>query len=265
MVRSLGRRGKFLMLDVGAGHTWVTHLGMSGRMAISGPLEDLGRHTRVVIGTDRGVEVRMVDPRTFGFMAVYTPSELAASTLTLLGPDALTELPTAEWDGGDFTGPPGGRQDLAPRSTLHLGAWQHLRRRGSVRSRGGRVTARRFADAARGGIGKERHHLRARSRSGAWRDLARRPRLPASRREGRPSSGVPGRVRTGGSTLPQMPGAHPQERDREPVFLPGAPVASSRRTLLPRCHVAAGVAWALSPGGPFLAERRIRRSAATNQ
>ena len=94
-VRSLGRRGKFLMFDVGEGHTWVTHLGMSGRMAITNASETPGRHTRVVIGTDRGHEIQMVDPRTFGFMAVYTSSELAASTLAMLGPDALTELPSA--------------------------------------------------------------------------------------------------------------------------------------------------------------------------
>jgi formamidopyrimidine-DNA glycosylase len=97
VVRSLTRRGKFLMFDVGDGHTWVSHLGMSGRMAITRPTETLDRHTRVVIGTDRGGEIRMVDPRTFGFVAVFTGSELASSTLARLGPDALTELPPADW------------------------------------------------------------------------------------------------------------------------------------------------------------------------
>ena len=97
MVRSLARRGKFLLFDVGEGYTWVTHLGMSGRMAIARATETLHRHTRVVIGTDGGPEVRMVDPRTFGFMAVFTGSELADSTLARLGPDALTDLPPAGW------------------------------------------------------------------------------------------------------------------------------------------------------------------------
>ena len=97
VVRSLARRGKFLMFDVGEGHTWVSHLGMSGRMAITRSDETLDRHTRVVIGTDGGEEIRMVDPRTFGFVAVFTGSELAASTLARLGPDVLTELPPAGW------------------------------------------------------------------------------------------------------------------------------------------------------------------------
>jgi len=96
VVQSLARRGKFLMFDMGEGRTWVSHLGMSGRMAIAEPDERLHRHTRVVIETDGGTDLRMVDPRTFGFVAVYTSSELAASTIAMLGPDALTDLPAAE-------------------------------------------------------------------------------------------------------------------------------------------------------------------------
>ncbi|NIM62576.1 MAG: bifunctional DNA-formamidopyrimidine glycosylase/DNA-(apurinic or apyrimidinic site) lyase, partial [Acidobacteria bacterium] len=52
-------------------------------------------HTNVLVSVGGGVEVRFVDPRTFGFMAVYTPEEIAESSLALLGPDALDELPTA--------------------------------------------------------------------------------------------------------------------------------------------------------------------------
>ena len=95
VVRSLARLGKFLMFDVGEGYTWVTHLGMSGRMSIAGSGEPVGPHTRMVIRTGAGCEIRMVDPRTFGFSAVYTARELAASSLASLGPDALTDLPSA--------------------------------------------------------------------------------------------------------------------------------------------------------------------------
>lgn len=95
-VRSLGRRGKFLMIELDGGNTWVVHLGMSGRMSIARPGEPEGIHLRVAAGTDAGAEVRMVDPRTFGFTAVFTPEELAASTLSRLGPDAMTKLPPAE-------------------------------------------------------------------------------------------------------------------------------------------------------------------------
>ncbi len=96
IVRSLDRTGKFLLFDVGEGFTWVTHLGMSGRFSVrpSDHVRDV--HTRVTIITDRAVQVRMVDPRTFGFTAVYTREELATSTMASLGPDALTALPETD-------------------------------------------------------------------------------------------------------------------------------------------------------------------------
>ena len=110
----LRRHGKFLLTDLagdtptgrytsgeahaadasgGADFVWVTHLGMSGRISLAAPGDDEVPHTNVVVRTDRGVELRMVDPRTFGFVAVYAPDEYAASPLSRLGPDAYTGLP----------------------------------------------------------------------------------------------------------------------------------------------------------------------------
>jgi formamidopyrimidine-DNA glycosylase len=92
-VLRLRRTGKFLLADVEGDLTWVTHLGMSGRIELADPDEPEQPHTHVVVDTDRGQQVRMVDPRTFGFVAVFTPDELATSTLADLGLDALNELP----------------------------------------------------------------------------------------------------------------------------------------------------------------------------
>ena len=94
-VLGLSRLGKFLLADVEGDLTWVIHLGMSGRMALSRVGEDEAAHTNVVVRLAGGVEVRMVDPRTFGFMAVYLPDELALSPLARLGRDALDDLPSA--------------------------------------------------------------------------------------------------------------------------------------------------------------------------
>ena len=93
LVKRVGRTGKFLLTDVEGDLTWVTHLGMSGRIELADPGDLEKPHTHVVIATDRGREMRMVDPRTFGFVAVYTPQELADSTIAALGPDALDDLP----------------------------------------------------------------------------------------------------------------------------------------------------------------------------
>jgi formamidopyrimidine-DNA glycosylase len=93
-VGSLDRRGKFLVAAVDGEITWVTHLGMSGRIQLADRAGEEADHTNVVVGTDRGVELRLVDPRTFGFMAAYLPDELPSSPLGTLGPDALDALPS---------------------------------------------------------------------------------------------------------------------------------------------------------------------------
>jgi len=89
----VGRTGKFLLADVEGDFTWVTHLGMSGRIELAQPGDVEKPHTHVVISTNRDQEMRMVDPRTFGFVAVFTPEELAGSTIAELGRDALHDLP----------------------------------------------------------------------------------------------------------------------------------------------------------------------------
>ncbi len=94
-VLRLGRRGKFLLADLEGDITWVTHLGMSGRMSINDAGDPELPHTNVIVGLDGGTQVRMVDPRTFGFVAAFTPDELAAAFDRRIGPDALDGLPTS--------------------------------------------------------------------------------------------------------------------------------------------------------------------------
>ncbi|MFW2338889.1 MAG: bifunctional DNA-formamidopyrimidine glycosylase/DNA-(apurinic or apyrimidinic site) lyase [Acidimicrobiia bacterium] len=92
-VRSISRHGKFLLTELEGDLTWVTHLGMSGRIRLVPPGEDPVPHTHVVVMSDSDVDLHFVDPRTFGFMAVFTPDELASQPFAQLGPDALTNLP----------------------------------------------------------------------------------------------------------------------------------------------------------------------------
>lgn len=92
-ILAIGRRGKYLLADVGDGLTWLTHLGMSGRMSVAAPGDPEAAHTAVVVTLEGGPEVRFVDPRTFGHTAVLTPEELAAAGPARLGPDALDALP----------------------------------------------------------------------------------------------------------------------------------------------------------------------------
>jgi formamidopyrimidine-DNA glycosylase len=93
VVEELRRQGKFLFGLLDNGMTWVTHLGMSGRMSVTSPGAARPKHTHFAAQTDRGDEIRLIDPRTFGFVAVVTPDEF--SRFGGLGPDALTDLPSA--------------------------------------------------------------------------------------------------------------------------------------------------------------------------
>ena len=93
-VQTVGRHGKFLAMPVDGDLLWVIHLGMSGRIVVADPSDPPEVHTRFRACTDRGDDIRLVDPRTFGFVAVFTPEEAAVSSLPNLGPDALEELPS---------------------------------------------------------------------------------------------------------------------------------------------------------------------------
>lgn len=92
-VLDLRRHGKFLMFDIDGDLLWVTHLGMSGRIQMTDRSAVPELHTRITVELGSGRDLRFVDPRTFGFMAVLTPDEVVDSTLQRLGPDAYLDLP----------------------------------------------------------------------------------------------------------------------------------------------------------------------------
>jgi len=94
-IESVGRHGKFLLTDLGNGMIWVTHLGMSGRISLVDHDAPVVKHSNVIVALSGGTDFRFVDPRTFGFVAVFTPEELAESSMGRLGRDALTDLPTS--------------------------------------------------------------------------------------------------------------------------------------------------------------------------
>lgn len=66
------RRGKYLWVPLdGTGHTLVGHLGMSGQLLVQDPATPDETHLRVRFRfTDGGRELRFVDQRTFGGLAV---------------------------------------------------------------------------------------------------------------------------------------------------------------------------------------------------
>lgn len=92
-VGALERVGKLLLARLSGDLTWITHLGMSGRMSINRADDPEAAHTNVVVRLRSGEEVRMVDPRTFGFVGAFTVAEMRDGYGSGWGPDALDALP----------------------------------------------------------------------------------------------------------------------------------------------------------------------------
>ena len=92
-ITAVGRHGKFLMTDLSNDIVWVTHLGMSGRVSLVEHSAEVLPHSNVIVTLDTGTDFRLIDPRTFGFVAAFTPEELAESSIGRLGRDALFDLP----------------------------------------------------------------------------------------------------------------------------------------------------------------------------
>ena len=64
------RRGKYLWLPLDSGDALLGHLGMSGQMLVQPAAVPDERHLRVRLRLDSGAELRFVDQRMFGGLAL---------------------------------------------------------------------------------------------------------------------------------------------------------------------------------------------------
>lgn len=104
-VTALRRRSKYLLADLDSGETLLVHLGMSGRMLVSGA--QIGnfqhdhpapqKHDHVVLHMDNGARITFNDARRFGAMDLM-PTALSGEHMLLkdLGPEPF---------GNDFNEP----------------------------------------------------------------------------------------------------------------------------------------------------------------
>lgn len=97
-VTALRRRSKYILLDLDSGEVMLWHLGMSGRVLISGVT--LGefhhehaapqKHDHVVLDLAQGARITFNDPRRFGAIDLMAAgSEAAHPLLAKLGPEPL--------------------------------------------------------------------------------------------------------------------------------------------------------------------------------
>jgi formamidopyrimidine-DNA glycosylase len=68
---------------------WIVHLGMTGRMQVTTPDAELAKHTHAVAKLTSGREVRFVDPRRFGRLAVVRMDSQMATGFAAPGDEPL--------------------------------------------------------------------------------------------------------------------------------------------------------------------------------
>ncbi|MGJ8617948.1 MAG: bifunctional DNA-formamidopyrimidine glycosylase/DNA-(apurinic or apyrimidinic site) lyase [Sulfitobacter sp.] len=97
-VERLRRRSKYILADLASGESLLIHLGMSGRMLISG--DPLGKfvhdhpavekHDHVVFHMSNGARITFNDPRRFGAMDLMTTATADQhKLLSAIGPEPL--------------------------------------------------------------------------------------------------------------------------------------------------------------------------------
>ena len=93
-ITGVSRRAKYLLVHLNpgsksGGDLLIAHLGMTGRIFVANPEDELPKHTVFSAGLDRGVLV-FEDPRRFGRMT------LSQACLKDLGPEPLTDVFTPD-------------------------------------------------------------------------------------------------------------------------------------------------------------------------
>ena len=96
MVRTVQRRGKYLLFDCETG--WIMlHLGMSGSLQVVPGAATAGKHDHLDLVLDSGMVVRFNDPRRFGAVLWEPGDPLRHRLLTELAPEPLGTDFTAAW------------------------------------------------------------------------------------------------------------------------------------------------------------------------
>jgi formamidopyrimidine-DNA glycosylase len=89
-IGALGRRGKYILIELDTDGILLLHLGMSGRITAGSAALPDAPHDHVVLTLDDGTVIRFNDPRRFGLMDYVRRGEAAQHPLLSgLGPEPL--------------------------------------------------------------------------------------------------------------------------------------------------------------------------------
>jgi formamidopyrimidine-DNA glycosylase len=90
LIGALGRRGKYILIELDSDGLLLLHLGMSGRLTAGSAALPTVPHDHVVLTLDDGTVIRFNDPRRFGLIDYIRRGEAAQHPLLAgLGPEPL--------------------------------------------------------------------------------------------------------------------------------------------------------------------------------
>lgn len=96
-ITAIGRRGKYLLLELAGGYTIVIHLRMTGQLIYTEQAEPLAKHTHLVFHLSGGGELRFIDIRKFGLVFLVSSGNWeGCGGLAKLGLEPLAEEFTLE-------------------------------------------------------------------------------------------------------------------------------------------------------------------------
>ena len=158
-IRSVDRRGKYLLVGLDSAETLLMHLGMSGSFRIDRGAKrraaSASLHDHVVFALSNGVTVTFNDPRRFGVMDLVGDAPAGAHrALASMGPEPLS----TSFDGAVLARALAGRRialkaalldqrvvaglgNIYASEALHRAGISPLRRSSTVATAGGRPTA----------------------------------------------------------------------------------------------------------------------------
>ncbi|MFN2364118.1 MAG: DNA-formamidopyrimidine glycosylase family protein, partial [Halarsenatibacteraceae bacterium] len=65
---SLGRRGKYIIIEISSGKLLIIHLRMTGQLLIKDRGEEIAKHTHIILQLDNSTDLRFNNVRKFGRM-----------------------------------------------------------------------------------------------------------------------------------------------------------------------------------------------------
>lgn len=90
VISNIGRRAKFLLIELDNGYTIISHLRMEGKYRVSADPNAIDKHSHAIFTLDDGQMVIYNDVRKFGRMQLWPTDKLSENkSLKKLGPEPL--------------------------------------------------------------------------------------------------------------------------------------------------------------------------------